>query len=1558
MTRVTLALKVCLGLVVVIYLLGSYLFVIPMTKPILHSFIQAQISDALSKDVTIEDVEGTFFSSIVLSNVVIQNSDEYSPSVFAVVKHVSFDVSFFHFLANAQLLKKVTFEDVSLNVIRNRDKKVNVFDFFDLSNIGHGFNNVSIVFDNVSGEYHDYRGWGRVPEHFEHSFTQGKGRIDVDRDGNLDLSVSISLEEPSGQLFIQGGIQDGTYMFEFDVNQLNVDQWSSYLVPTPLVDVSDDIVTIRGTLTNRDLLKQPNGGFYYDIDVLFDYLTLTLPNQKIKGTNLNGRVKLINIDRPELKIDSVIGEYHDLLMQANGSIYFDTKTYDLRLRSLATVNHDYMVNFLGIQTIPGVDYDASLTGQLTGSFRHPKFNVHIGSDSVFVGDYGIGRVYLDVSKTRDGFEIKSLGPSKVFVSGEIVKNLVDLQVDFKEIDVPIFDHPVEISFEAYGPMDALKTSITLPKLHQNVFGYTINKIQSNVVLGADRLAISDMSIDLENTQKLFFEGGYDFQHRMLYLNQSGLQKLSKLMNSQRIDSMESQINMQYLNGHWDVQVTSNIIGAGAKVLGIPISEYGFSLSRNADEYLLDVDYFYSEGQRFDGQIIFDGENLKFIDAKFSQLQLKYMSQFIPSLKGLDISGTSTGRVSYRYDPRVPNLDMVIDIENLSFIQGQLGNVFIEMVNHGKGYDIINFRSRGLHHLNLTGHLESMNAFELSPMAGSMIRLDAFDYFSKQKLFGHVKLAGTFKGSSSGFEYDGSIESDDFEFDGHRFDYLFSDLSASSSTVDFRRLLVEHNGGKMDIYGNIQRLSMPRDEFDYALNLDLHFSNFDIKLFSNIYQSYLHLNELSLDSLLDFNLTNRFAYHKYQLDNLSLFNDYNAPISTQKNPWNFEGKMNGNIIVNTNQIDDNAIDLTVDQFRLFDIFSAKHLRIASTKPDTQRQDFKLSMEGFIYNDAQIDYFDTLIHFFPKQGVIKSSDQNIRFDGLTIDNIMAWSYRLDDRFFDLNMDLKKNDLSILSFVFVPIKTIRNDGRVKFSLSGPLDQMSLVFSELSLNKFKLSFDSERSNFNSSIMVDRSDLRLNNNVIYFDSIDVDWQGVDTYRRVTRNEKKNNFVLNGSLTINKLDFMDRMELMAQYDLNILPSFFSVNFPLIYSGDILSSKLTFSGQQTYPFSYSGRQVVFNTLGTKNESGPTLNGQIIFRDGVFNVPKLGAKKRKMRMGLDLSVIIGPGNYVQGSIVGDGVYNLANNVSLEIHEKMQDLPFNVSGMLNSPNMSTAIHFYEGSVTIFDGVYELIRTDQQSHYFKEMPELISEQFVFIRPSQVDGKPHLGFDIHLRGLRKKDSVATTENIRNFNLPFSAIGLVMDGDLQKISQGFTVLDFGLDSYQSTYPNYEFYGAYQVNLLDQQSLSQQSQYGLTLVMPEIITNTEASNFNQYGRQQVNSFVKSSIRPYERRLARRFGLYDFRLDYDFGRSFFYSDSDVFQSQDLLGLSVVSNLYKEKMFLTVRSDVNLSSDESVSYERGIKITQLELKYFFEPNFSVGMKNINEYAEITSFDPRFSINYGYAF
>ena len=333
---------------------------------------------------------------------------------------------------------------------------------------------------------------------------------------------------------------------------------------------------------------------------------------------------------------------------------------------------------------------------------------------------------------------------------------------------------------------------------------------------------------------------------------------------------------------------------------------------------------------------------------------------------------------------------------------------------------------------------------------------------------------------------------------------------------------------------------------------------------------------------------------------------------------------------------------------------------------------------------------------------------------------------------------------------------------------------------------------------------------------------------------------------------------------------------------------------------------------------------------------GTVKTFMGFRVQHNMTIGPGNYVQGSIIGEGVYNLANNLSLEIDEQVEKEPFKVTGTLNALNLSTTIPFYEGSITIFDGVYELIRKDKQTHFFKEVPEHISDQYVTIRRGQMEGEPPLMFDLHLRGLRKKDGVIVTKNIRNDQFPYPAVGLIIDGDLRQISSGFTVLDYGLDSYYSLYPNYEFYGSYNVSLSNQQSLSQQAFYGLNLVMPEIITNTEETSFNQYGRQQVNNFVKSSIRPYERRLARRVGLYDLRIDYDFGRTLLDSDRDVFLNQDLLGINIVSNLYKEKMFFSLRADVDMSSDESVSYQKGVKVTQVALKYFFQPNFSFAMKN----------------------
>ena len=52
-----------------------------------------------------------------------------------------------------------------------------------------------------------------------------------------------------------------------------------------------------------------------------------------------------------------------------------------------------------------------------------------------------------------------------------------------------------------------------------------------------------------------------------------------------------------------------------------------------------------------------------------------------------------------------------------------------------------------------------------------------------------------------------------------------------------------------------------------------------------------------------------------------------------------------------------------------------------------------------------------------------------------------------------------------------------------------------------------------------------------------------------------------------------------------------------------------------------------SLGTLSEVGPKLSGSMVFRDGIFNIPKPKAKLKRPRIQLDLTTFIGPGNYIQ-------------------------------------------------------------------------------------------------------------------------------------------------------------------------------------------------------------------------------------------------------------------------------------------------------------------------------------------
>ena len=107
-----------------------------------------------------------------------------------------------------------------------------------------------------------------------------------------------------------------------------------------------------------------------------------------------------------------------------------------------------------------------------------------------------------------------------------------------------------------------------------------------------------------------------FIQKQLILKQTGLSQLSKIQASRRIDAMNTDINMRYLNQDWDILVTSNVVGVGAKVSDVDISEYSISLIRDGGKYQFDVNYFYSDGQRFNGFLRSDSSELTEMDVHF------------------------------------------------------------------------------------------------------------------------------------------------------------------------------------------------------------------------------------------------------------------------------------------------------------------------------------------------------------------------------------------------------------------------------------------------------------------------------------------------------------------------------------------------------------------------------------------------------------------------------------------------------------------------------------------------------------------------------------------------------------------------------------------------------------------------------------------------------------------------------------------------------------------------------------------------------------------------------
>ena len=87
-------------------------------------------------------------------------------------------------------IKRVSIDGFDINVIRSKNKRLNVQQFVRLFSSSGGLAfRFEIDINNVTGKYIDYRGWGNSAHTFSTNFTKGAATIIVDSTLGTSLNV-------------------------------------------------------------------------------------------------------------------------------------------------------------------------------------------------------------------------------------------------------------------------------------------------------------------------------------------------------------------------------------------------------------------------------------------------------------------------------------------------------------------------------------------------------------------------------------------------------------------------------------------------------------------------------------------------------------------------------------------------------------------------------------------------------------------------------------------------------------------------------------------------------------------------------------------------------------------------------------------------------------------------------------------------------------------------------------------------------------------------------------------------------------------------------------------------------------------------------------------------------------------------------------------------------------------------------------------------------------------------------------------------------------------------
>ncbi|MFA5879617.1 MAG: hypothetical protein WC860_05525, partial [Candidatus Margulisiibacteriota bacterium] len=403
-------------------------------------------------------------------------------------------------------------------------------------------------------------------------------------------------------------------------------------------------------------------------------------------------------------------------------------------------------------------------------------------------------------------------------------------------------------------------------------------------------------------------------------------------------------------------------------------------------------------------------------------------------------------------------------------------------------------------------------------------------------------------------------------------------------------------------------------------------------------------------------------------------------------------------------------------------------------------------------------------------------------------------------------------------------------------------------------------------------------------------------------------------------------------------------------------------------------IALNNSGTAFEEGPTVSGNISFINGIFFVPRFDTKPALMpSIKFNLICELAEDLSLSGGFLGRSFWaGLANTFNLNIAKTV--MPLIITGSLNSINIANKIFFIDGSVNFFDKIFNLMTQDDQKQFYKNSTLKITENYLTFSQQNINENSKKSQLVPILNIKALNII---ENTSTNNLNIKNIGLIIniDGSIYNLNS------ISFEKYNLGPTLIKPYNPILIKKIKLSSTFTDTDPNdlrelLNLLMPDILVNPEQymSDISKYGfesdktkklisdlgSRQIDLWTKNMLRPLEKQLAKNIGAYDVRFDYNLGGQILNSlmGGTKERTKGNVGMSIVTRLLSDQLFLRVRTDLEFSS-ESRQIVSSARLSEIALTYYLLSNLSLNYSNRrNTKTDDYQLLPHYSIDWSYEF